>query len=111
MSRSTRLYLEDMVRSCEKILRYTQDLTFEEFIADEKTYDAVLRNLQLLGEAAKQIPEELRERFFSIEWRKIAGLRDIVAHAYFQIKDEIIWDVVTNKLERSQQQVQLVIEE
>lgn len=109
MLRSTRLYLEDIVRSCAKVLRYTQGMTFEEFLADEKTYDAVIRNLQVLGEATKQIPQELRENYPSIEWRKIAGLRDIVAHAYFQIKDEIIWDVVTNKLKLLHQQVQQVV--
>jgi uncharacterized protein with HEPN domain len=58
-------------------------MTFEEFLADEKTYDAVIRNLQVLGEATKQIPQELRENYPNIEWRKIAGLRDIVSSCLF----------------------------
>ncbi|WP_058999960.1 HepT-like ribonuclease domain-containing protein [Leptolyngbya sp. NIES-2104] len=99
MSRNIRLYLEDMVKSCEKILRYTNAMTFEEFLSDELRYDAVIRNLEILGEAAKKVPQDLRNRSPETEWRNIAGLRDIIAHAYFQIRDEIIWDTVQNKIQ------------
>jgi uncharacterized protein with HEPN domain len=63
-------------------------MTPETFIADERTLDAVAYNLQIIGEAVKNIPEQLRDRHPQIEWRKIAGLRDILAHAYFAINDE-----------------------
>jgi uncharacterized protein with HEPN domain len=98
VSRSIRLYLEDILTSSTKVLRYTQGMTLEQFIADERTYDAVIRNLEIIGEAAKNIPDDIRTNYPDIEWRKIAGLRDILAHAYFSLENEIIWDIVQNKV-------------
>jgi uncharacterized protein with HEPN domain len=73
-------------------------MTLEQFIADERTYDAVIRNLEIIGEATKNIPDDIRTNYPDIEWRKIAGLRDILAHAYFSLENEIIWDIVQNKV-------------
>ena len=73
-------------------------MTCEDFIRDERTYDAVVRNLQIIGEVVKNVPMEFRDKYKQIEWRKIAGLRDILAHAYFSVEDEILWDVVENKV-------------
>ncbi len=98
MSRSLRLYLEDILSSSAKILRYTEGMTFEDFIRDERTYDAVVRNLQIIGEVVKNVPIEFRDKYEQIQWRKMAGLRAILAHAYFSLEDEIIWDVVENKV-------------
>ena len=98
MSRSIRLYLGDIIVSGNKVLRYTQDMNYQEFIADEKTYDAVMMNLLIIGEAVKNLPTEIKEDYPDIEWRKIAGLRDILAHAYFSLDDDILWDVVINKI-------------
>lgn len=108
MSRELRLYLADILVACEKVLRYTDGMEFEQFVADDRTFDAVIRNLQIIGEAVKNIPVDIRDRNPEIEWRKIAGLRDILAHTYFQIDDEIIWDIIQNKvlpLQRSIQQL------
>ena len=96
MSRDYRLYLDDIRESCEKVLRYTHSLSFDQFMRDEKTFDAVVRNLAVIGEAVKHIPPEMRSHYPNMEWRKIAGLRDIVIHEYFGLDVDILWDVVQN---------------
>jgi uncharacterized protein with HEPN domain len=82
VSRDVRLYLEDIVGACQKIVRFTQGMTKETFVADERTYDAVLRNLEVLGEAAKRVPEATRQQIPEVPWRAVAGFRDFVAHVY-----------------------------
>ena len=111
MSRSLRLYFEDILSSCDKILRYAQGLNYEEFINDELRLDAVLRNLQIMGEAAKQVPQEIRDIYPAVEWRKIAGLRDILAHAYFSLELETIWDIIQNKVPHLRTQIQEILEQ
>lgn len=98
MSRDEIMYLQDIAENCKKILRFTEGFTQPDLIQDEKTYDAVVRNLEIIGEAAKHIPENLRKQLPDIEWRKAAGLRDMLAHAYFGIDNDILWDVVQNKV-------------
>lgn len=98
MSRDAGLYLADIELGCKKIIRYTSGFTFKEFTNDDEKYDAVLRNLEIIGEAVKHIPDDIRENYPRIKWRKIAGLRDIVAHDYFGISDELIWDIVQNEI-------------
>ncbi len=98
MSRDEIMYLQDITESCEKILRFTAGLTQSDLIGDEKTYDAVVRNLEIIGEAAKHISEEIKKQLPEIEWRKAAGLRDMLVHAYFGIDNDILWDVVQNKV-------------
>lgn len=105
MSRDIKLYLEDIVSSCTKILNYTQGINFEEFVADGRTFDAVILNLLIIGEAVKNVSQDIRSKYPQVEWRKIAGLRDILAHTYFQVEDQIIWDVVQSKIKSLEQEV------
>jgi uncharacterized protein with HEPN domain len=69
-------------------------MSFEDFIDDDRAFDAVVRNLQLIGEVVKSLPDDVCDRYSEVEWRKIAGLRNILVHAYFTIEDEIVRDVV-----------------
>ncbi len=98
MSRNETMYLQDIADSCARILRYTEGLTQTGLIRDERTYDAVIRNLGIISGAAKHIPDPLRARMPDIEWRKIARTRDIITHVYFGIDNDILWDVVQHKV-------------
>lgn len=98
MPRDAAVYLEDILTAIERIREYTRGMDRTAFMRDVRTLDAVLRNLEVIGEAAKQIPVELRAHATDVEWRKIAGMRDLIAHAYFDVDVEIVWDVLTTKL-------------
>ncbi|MCJ7778211.1 MAG: DUF86 domain-containing protein [Sedimentisphaerales bacterium] len=111
MSRDEIMYLQDIVDSCEKVLRFTKELSLPDLIQDERTYDAVVRNLEIIGEAAKNISENLRTQMPNIEWRKIAGMRDMLAHDYFGIDNDILWDVVQNKIPELTETVKAFLED
>ncbi len=98
MSRDETMYLQDIADSCNKILRFTAGLSQPDLIGDERTYDAVVRNLEIIGEAAKHVGDDLRRQMPEIEWRRAAGFRDMLAHAYFGIDNDILWDVVKHKI-------------
>ncbi len=105
MPRDAGVFLDDILDACRKIHRYTADLTLEQFRSDEKTIDAVVRNLEVIGEAAKKVTEEVRSRMPDVEWQRIAGLRDILIHEYFGIDLDIIWDIVQTKVPSLQARV------
>ncbi len=105
MSRDYKVYLEDILEAIGKIRTYTADMSADSFAADNKTLDAVLRNLEVIGEAVKRIPDDIRSQHEQVEWKKIAALRDILIHQYFGIDAEIIWDVVQNKLPELERQI------
>ncbi|NEQ32072.1 MAG: DUF86 domain-containing protein [Leptolyngbya sp. SIO4C5] len=98
MSRNLSLYLTDILTSIGKIQRYTAGLSYEDLIQDERTLDAIVHNLQIIGEATKQVPDSLRSQHPQIDWKAIAGMRDIIAHAYFSINTRIVWNVIQQDL-------------
>jgi uncharacterized protein with HEPN domain len=111
MSRDSLLYLEDILQAAQKIIRYTIGFEFQQFCQDDRTYDAVIRNLEIIGEAARNIPDDFRQQFPQVEWRSIAAFRNILAHQYFAIRNEIVWDIVTQKIPLLHTLIQEVIKQ
>lgn len=96
--RVTSVWLSDIAQSCDRIQQYIAGMDRDAFLLDQKTIDAVTRNLEIIGEAGKHLPEDVRARESTIEWRKIAGLRDILIHAYHGVDPDIVWSASTTKL-------------
>ena len=110
MPRDFEVYLQDILEAILKVQAYTAGMSQESFAADSKSVDAVLRNLEVIGEAARGVPESIRTTHPQVEWRKIAGLRDILIHHYFGVNLEIIWDILQNQLGRLEKDVRKILE-
>lgn len=91
-------YLQDIQEAMQRILTYTANLTYERFIKDVKTQDAVIRNVEIVGEATKSLSPRLRKASPHIPWREMAGMRDKVIHHYFGINLEIVWSVAKQEI-------------
>ena len=98
MKRDSRLYLDDIFDAIEKIENYVEGLSFEEFSADSKTIDAIVRNLEIIGEATKRVSEETKAKYSEIPWKLMAGTRDKLIHEYFGVNLQTLWKSVREDL-------------
>lgn len=96
--RATPLLVDDIWEAIEKVGRYVAGLSHDNFVTDDKTIDSVVRNLEIIGEAANRLPETFKNQHPEIEWRQIVGLRNRVVHDYFNIDMEIVWEIIKNDL-------------
>ena len=98
--RHWQLYIQDMCEFSEKVLTYTKGLDQDAFVAEGPIYGATLRNIELIGEAATHIPNEVREAHPEIQWRQIIGTRNREAHVYLGLDDDVIWDIIRTDIPR-----------
>ena len=111
MSKNYKVYLQDIKETITKIEKYTKNLTFTQFKNNDLVIDGVVRNLEIIGEAAKKLPNQVKEKTPDVEWKKIAGLRDILIHEYFGVDLEIIWDIIKNKLPQLKKRINQALKE
>lgn len=108
--RDWRLRIQDILESVAKIQRYTAGMSFEEFQADEKTIDAVIRNFEIIGEAARHIPREIQECYPDLPWAEMRGMRDILIHQYFGVSLPIVWHTIQYDLPPLVRELQKILE-
>lgn len=98
MRRDYSVYIDDILEAIEKIEKYAGEFSFDEFSKDWKTIDAVVRNLEIIGEVAKYVSKEIRERYPVVPWKEMAGMRDKLIHEYFGVDIEVVWRTIKKRL-------------
>ncbi|MCX7997939.1 MAG: DUF86 domain-containing protein [Leptospiraceae bacterium] len=97
-SRNYKYFIADIIEAINRIETYTNECSFENFQKDIKTQDAVIKNLEVIGEASNKIPTVIKEKYLEIPWKEISGLRNHLIHAYFTIDFNIIWNIIQQEL-------------
>jgi len=98
MKREVGDYIEDIINAMNKALQFVKGMSYDEFTKDDKTIFAVIRSLEVIGEAVKNIPETIREKYPEIPWKAMAGMRDELIHEYFGVSIPMVWDIIQSKL-------------
>jgi uncharacterized protein with HEPN domain len=96
--REYHLYIADISDCIKRIKLYTKKLSFEQFLKDEMCIDAVIRNFEIIGEASRQLPKEIRAKHSEVNWRDLIAFRNVIIHEYFGINQKIMWDIIQNEL-------------
>lgn len=107
--RLPKLLIEDMLLAARKIRAYTEDFDFVAFEGDEKTQDAVVRNFEIIGEAANKLPPEIWERYSAVDWKGVIGFRHVLIHDYFGIDLNLVWDIAQNLLPHLESELEQIV--
>jgi len=103
--RDYRLFLQDILKSMDSIQGFVAGMTLDDFIADDKTSSAVIRKLEIVGEAVKQIPSTIREQYPEVTWKEMAGMRDVLIHFYFGVNLKLVWKTIQEDIPLARQQI------
>jgi uncharacterized protein with HEPN domain len=109
--REAKLYLLDIKNAIRKIQKYVADVSYEQFSQNDEKIDAVIRNLEIIGEAARCIPQRIKQKYSGINWQDIAGMRNIIAHEYFGVDLAIIWKTIKENLPELGDKIEQIIVE
>jgi uncharacterized protein with HEPN domain len=109
--RDFKILLEDIEDAINNIEKYTAGMDYKDFVKDRKTIDAVVRNLEIIGEASNRIPNPIKNRYNKIEWNKVVSVRNRIIHEYFGVDYEIIWEIVTKNLGDLKDKIAQIIKE
>lgn len=109
--REWKLFIEDILESIQLIKNYVENMGFDDFKNDRKTIDAVVRNFEIIGEASRFVPDEIKEKYENADWKGIVGLRNRIAHEYFDISLSIVWHIVMKELPTLEDQMKEILEQ
>lgn len=107
--RSVELLLQDIIESLSNILKYTSEVSFDEFMNDQKTKDAVVRNFEIIGEAANKLPKDFLNKNRQVNWADIIGFRNILVHDYFGIDYEILWKIKSDSIPELESEIKSLL--
>ncbi len=108
--RDINLFFADILEAIGSIKEYTHGMGYEKFIQDKRTRDAVVRNLEIIGEAAKNIPDDVKEKYPEVNWKAITGMRDKLIHEYFGVSNPIVWETITGDIPAFEAQIKDILE-
>lgn len=108
MKRDLKLFLEDIIENIELIEKSAKSKN--KLLKDKDIRDATVRRLEIIGEAAKNIPENFRKKYSEVEWKGMAGTRDLIIHAYFKIQLDVVWSIIKKDLPKLKRQIQIILE-
>lgn len=98
MTRDYKFFIKDVLAAIDAIFSFVSDMSFDEFKEDDKTSSAVIRKFEIIGEAIKHIPDEIKVKYSAVSWKEIAGMRDRLIHAYFGVDYKLVWDTIKMNL-------------
>jgi uncharacterized protein with HEPN domain len=109
--RDFKLYIKDILTAMEAIEQFVQDLEFDKFVVDDKTASAVARKFEIIGEATKSVPEEIKQKYTQVPWKEMAGMRDKLIHFYFGIDYKLLWQTIKNRIPQIKPVIQQILQD
>lgn len=108
--RDYRFYLTDVLEAMQSIERFVEGISLEDFITDDKTTSAVIRKFEIIGEATKQVPDQIKQSHPEIPWKEMAGMRDRLIHVYFGVDYQMVWQTIKERIPKVKPQIQKILE-